>query len=87
LKELHHRCIFERRGVRDVDDHLRARECFRQAISGESIDARVRRGCEYFVAALPKKGDELGADESRATNHYDLHVITPATSIQRRAGS
>jgi hypothetical protein len=30
------------------------------------------------MAALTKQRDELGADEARATDHYDFHAITPS---------
>ncbi len=78
LEEIHHRLGFERRGVGYINHRLRARERGRQPFSRERVDARVRRGGQHFVAALTKKGYELGADEARATNHDDLHVITPA---------
>src|SRR5262249_52242560 len=77
LEELHDRDVFERRRVRHVDDDLRAGERLGQTSTGDRVDAGIRRGCEHFLPALTKKGYELRADEARATDHYDFHVLTP----------
>src|SRR6516164_4013959 len=41
------------------------------------VDARSRGRRQHFLAALAKNRHELGSDESGATNHYELHVLSP----------
>src|SRR5262245_29005946 len=78
LEELHHRLVFERRRVRDVNDDLDSRHRLRQPLACEGVDPRVRRCRQHLVTTFPKIADQLRTDQAAATNNYDLHVLPPA---------
>ena len=72
-EEVHRGLVVERRGVRDVDHDLGARERLRQALAGERVDARLRRGGDNLVSAPAQQIDKLRSDEAGASDHDDLH--------------
>ena len=77
LEELHDGRVFERGRVREIDDDLSPGQRFRQPFARQRVDARSRGCRQHFLAALAKNRHELGSDESSATYHYDLHVLSP----------
>ena len=62
LEELEHRGVLERGRVRDVDDRRGAGQRLGQALAGDRVDARGRRGGHRLVAVLAQAGDDLRAD-------------------------
>src|SRR6187455_1914638 len=58
-EELHDRRGFERRGVRHVDDDRRALEDLREPLTGECVDARVRRCRHGLMGMFSQFGHEL----------------------------
>src|SRR5882762_7783264 len=87
LEELHDRRVFERRRVGEVDDDLSPGQRFGQPFARQRVDPRIRRCRQHFLAALAKNRHELGSDESGATYHYDLHVLSPEFASKDVFGS
>ena len=74
LEEIEHRVVVRNRRVRDVDDDLRAIKRVGQTLSGQRIDAGVRRRSHGVVTSVAELLDELRADEARSADDNDLHV-------------
>ena len=74
LEEAHDGVVREIRGVREVDDDLRAGKSFGKPFSGDGVDAGVGRRRDHLMALLTQVRHDLAADEAGAADNNDLHV-------------
>jgi hypothetical protein len=86
LEELEHSVILERRRVRDVDHHRGTFHHLGQTLSGERVDARVRRRRHGLVSVLGERADELRADQPCAADDNSLHEEPPVCHAGDQAG-
>src|SRR5205807_3120489 len=75
LEELQHSRVFERRGVRHVDDDVGTVEGGGHALAGERVDARVRRCRHGLMALFSKVCDDLRPDAPGSADDDAFHGV------------
>src|SRR5258708_1504158 len=75
LEKFHHRLVFERRRIGEVDPRVGAALAFFGPLAGDAVDAAPGRGGDDLVAALAQNGDGLRADQAGADDDDDLHGL------------
>src|SRR5262245_66584242 len=55
---------------------LRGGDGLPEPLAGDAVDTVIGRGGNHLVAALAQNDDGLRANQARAANDHDLHVIT-----------
>src|SRR5262249_18511640 len=77
LKEFQYSLVFPRGRVRQVDDNLSAGKRFRQPLTSDGVDARLRCRCDHFMTLFAKPVHKFCTDQPGASNDYYLHLYSP----------
>jgi hypothetical protein len=73
-EEVERRLVLERKRIAYVHHHLSAGQGWRQALAGEDVHPRARRGGDHLVAVPAQARDDLGSDAAGAADDDEFHA-------------